>query len=175
MDKEAWQATVQKIAESRTRLKQLSTHACSVTWSELLSVWHLKYAISELGTIVRNLASLFWRLREIINRFWFLYTVHIIRQSNHKEVLVLLFLWVWWTFSVKMIPIIRIFKSLLFADILVITTEGGYLDLWINSVFHSQHFTIPRCFPTSSSSQRRKNTGDRKKESIDSWLRVSNS
>ena len=38
-----------------------------------------------------------------------------------------------------MIPIIRIFKSLLFAGILVITTEGGYLDLFCFS-FPAFHF-----------------------------------
>ena len=31
MDREAWWATVHRVAKCRTRLKQLSTHACSVT------------------------------------------------------------------------------------------------------------------------------------------------
>ena len=31
MDREAWWTTVHRVAKSRTRLKQLSTHACTVT------------------------------------------------------------------------------------------------------------------------------------------------
>ena len=40
MDREAWQATVHRVAKSQTGLKQLSTHTGGVVFSRILSLYY---------------------------------------------------------------------------------------------------------------------------------------
>ena len=63
MDKRAWQATIHRVANSRTRLKQLNTHrydSLSVKWKEYCE----KYEITSVKYLSNHAANT-WELGAI--------------------------------------------------------------------------------------------------------------